>query len=269
MRKTLTIFLSLLMLWGCQVHTSIFEFRYDANGRITLIAENAKQDSSLQTSLEVKENEIIVIRSYLESGQSATVSFYRQGDPSVALSAEISGTDYYELEAEERTYNLQITTLTDINGTVEISTLYVKPVIQQIDPWKTAESNEEILDSLGFSITVPDSIREIPCDEIKYAASLQMIEAGYHDEETKTLLFYIRKAPLKAVTDSESFVGIWMEYDSVIEEEELRCSLKEDTIRLAEWNRYEYTYCLYSEEGLSYEEVKEIIFLTDQQPTEE
>ena len=265
MKKKLTLLLLLLMMCGCQVHTSIFEFRYDSNGRITLIAENAKQDSTLQTSLEVKENEIIVIRSYLEKGQSADFYFYRQGEKEPAVSAEVSGTDYYELEAEARTYNMQVTNLTDINGTVEISTLYVKPTTQQINPWKTAENHEEIIDHLGFDITVPDSIKKTSYSEARYAASLKMLEARYYDAETKALLFYIRKAPLEAVSDRESFVGIWLEYDSVNEEEDLTYSVKEDTIRLAEWENDTYAYCLYSEEGLTYDEVREIVSLTDPQ----
>lgn len=122
------------------------------------------------------------------------------------------------------------------------------------NPFTVCATMEEAKSLIGFSLTFPDVFSEYPEETIQVLRDDKMLEVMMVNDTNQIC---IRKAE-----GCGDISGVYTEYDGTctITIADQAVSLKgDDTIHLALWESGDYTYSLYSTEGLSFFSVVDLI----------
>lgn len=202
-----------------------------------------------------EEGEQLTVTVVPYDGESETLNF--DDDANILMILELDGGSSGLIAMEPGEYALKIDVTSDtFTGTASIRVFGEDEGDTMIpNPWSDAENLEELESALGFGIEVPETLGELVVEDYySYAPDMQMAEVRYAEimeDGSHWMKGTIRKAPVEAVDPSESFSGVWDEYDGIYEVMEgVMFSYKDDMVYQAEWEKDGYHYSIFHQDGL-------------------
>lgn len=126
------------------------------------------------------------------------------------------------------------------------------------NPWVTISSISDISNVVGFDLDVPEKIQDSTISTITVSESLQIANVDYALDDAEVYAF-IRKGPKDVVSHGVEFSGIYMEFEETEEDSGLTIYSNDGKAFLVEWDKDDFHYCIYAQNGMNKEEIKEII----------